>query len=289
MTVRRCHCKKSVLVVDDDPELFSQLQSKLPSGEWSIEREGSGDRALPRLAARKFGVVLAALGTPETGVVEFVRGRQRIRPGVKVIVPAAATTPADVIGSIKAPAFAHFSKPFDAEMLAQTIVRAADTPAWTDGIEILPASPQWIDLRVRCKLVTAGRLVRFFREMKLDLPPEEHEGIATAFREMPVNAMEHGGQLHPDQTVDVSYMRTQHSLIYCIDDPGDGFSPDQLPHAAISNPDDAPSKHLLYRMEHGMRAGGFGIPVAHKLVDELLYNDRGNKALLVKYLKNQPS
>ena len=38
-----------------------------------------------------------------------------------------------------------------------------------------------------------------------------------------------------------------------------------------------------------MRAGGFGILFANKLVDELLYNDRGNKVLLVKYLRNQQS
>jgi len=54
-----------------------------------------------------------------------------------------------------------------------------------------------------------------------------------------------------------------------------------LPHAAISNPEGEPSRHILFRLEHGMRAGGFGIMLARKLVDELVYNERGNKVLLI--------
>jgi CheY-like chemotaxis protein/anti-sigma regulatory factor (Ser/Thr protein kinase) len=279
---------KSILLVDDDPESQPLLRHALPpGGEWSIEPEANGDRALLRVAAKKYGVVLAALETPGVGGTEFVRRLRRIRPDTKVIVTATVATPEAVIESIKAHAFAHFTKPFDAEALAQMIIQATDTPAWTDGIETLSASPQWIELRVQCKMVTADRLVQFLREMKLDLPPEEREGICTAFREMLVNAMDYGGQFDPEQTVEVSYMRTQCSLIYCIGDPGSGFSLDQLPQAAISNPDDAPSRHLLYRTEHGMRAGGFGILFARKLVDDLVYNERGNKVLLIKYLKDQ--
>jgi len=61
---------------------------------------------------------------------------------------------------------------------------------------------------------------------------------------------------------------------------------DQLPHSAISNPDDAPTQHMVYRLEQGMRAGRFGILLAKKCVDELVYNERGNKVFLIKYLQD---
>ena len=64
----------------------------------------------------------------------------------------------------------------------------------------------------------------------------------------------------------------------------EGFSFGALPHAAISNPLDAPTAHLLYRAEHGLRAGGFGILFARKLVDEVIHNREGNEVMLVKYL-----
>jgi hypothetical protein len=42
-----------------------------------------------------------------------------------------------------------------------------------------------------------------------------------------------------------------------------------------------------FREEHGQRPGGFGILMTRNMVDELLYNERGNAALFVKYLKRR--
>jgi hypothetical protein len=69
---------------------------------------------------------------------------------------------------------------------------------------------------------------------------------------------------------------------YC--DPGEGFSFEDLPQAAISNPPDDPIAHIAYRSEHGLRAGGFGVMIVRDLVDELYYNDKGNEVLLIKHL-----
>ncbi len=42
------------------------------------------------------------------------------------------------------------------------------------------------------------------------------------------------------------------------------------------------------RESKGIRPGGFGILMAKKFVDELLYNEQGNEVLLVKHLDRQP-
>jgi hypothetical protein len=39
------------------------------------------------------------------------------------------------------------------------------------------------------------------------------------------------------------------------------------------------------RAEAGQRPGGFGILMTRNLVDELIYNERGNAVLFVKYLQ----
>ena len=44
------------------------------------------------------------------------------------------------------------------------------------------------------------------------------------------------------------------------------------------------SRHVEVRAEEGRRPGGFGILLTKNLVDELLYNERGNAVLFVKYL-----
>lgn len=164
------------------------------------------------------------------------------------------------------------------------IAHALGLPAWEDAIEVKSAKPNWISIKVKCKKVSAERVVQFFRELKMDLPADQRDDIATAFREMLINAMEHGASFDPDQQVEISCVRTDRAIIYRIADPGEGFSFECLPHAAISNPADSPTDHVMYRIEHDLRPGGFGILMARKLVDELIFSQKGNEVVLIKYL-----
>jgi anti-sigma regulatory factor (Ser/Thr protein kinase) len=109
-----------------------------------------------------------------------------------------------------------------------------------------------------------------------------------AFREMLMNAIEHGGRLDPNRQVEISYLRVRHMVTCRISDPGEGFTLDEIPHAAVANPPDDPLHHIEYREAKGMRPGGFGVLVTQGLVDELVYNEQGNEVVLIKYLDLEP-
>ena len=147
------------------------------------------------------------------------------------------------------------------------------------------ATPQWVTLRLRSKMETADRLMQFVREMEMEFPPHERDNIAAAFRELLMNAIEHGGGSDPDKRVQVTYVRTTRAIVYLIQDPGKGFSFDDIAHAAIANPPGEPARHLEIRAEQGVRPGGFGILLTRNLVDELIYSEKGNEVLFIKYLK----
>jgi anti-sigma regulatory factor (Ser/Thr protein kinase) len=120
--------------------------------------------------------------------------------------------------------------------------------------------------------------------MLSDLPEHTADDVCGAFRELLMNSIEHGGKGDPRKRVRASLLRTQRQVIVHIHDPGTGFDIDFLPHAAISNPDDDPTRHVEVRAESGRRPGGFGILLTRNMVDELLYNERGNAVLFIKYL-----
>ena len=105
-----------------------------------------------------------------------------------------------------------------------------------------------------------------------------------AFRELLMNAIEWGGKLDPARKVRISYLRARRMLLYRISDPGQGFRPESLTHAAISNPEDHPYQHVLVREEKGLRPGGFGIFLVRQMVDELVYNEAHNEVVFIKYL-----
>jgi len=134
-----------------------------------------------------------------------------------------------------------------------------------------------------CQMLAADRLLQFLGEIT-DLPEEEARDAGMAFREMLLNAMEHGGKFDPEKYVEICYVRARHVVMARIKDPGDGFTLDEVRHAAIGNPPDDPIAHVIKRNEAGMRPGGYGVMLAKNLVDELIYGEKGNEVLLVKYL-----
>jgi anti-sigma regulatory factor (Ser/Thr protein kinase) len=116
------------------------------------------------------------------------------------------------------------------------------------------------------------------------LPDVERDRVATAFREMLINAIEHGGRFDPTLYVEISYVRARHLVMCRVKDPGEGFSLEELQHAAIANPPDDPLHHLTHREAQGLRPGGFGLLLTRNLVDELIFAEKGNEVLLIKYL-----
>ena len=56
-----------------------------------------------------------------------------------------------------------------------------------------------------------------------------------------------------------------------------------LAHAAIAHSGD-PIEHMRVRESKGLRPGGFGILLVRANVDELIYNEKQNEVVFVKYL-----
>jgi anti-sigma regulatory factor (Ser/Thr protein kinase) len=80
-------------------------------------------------------------------------------------------------------------------------------------------------------------------------------------------------------------VRTNRVLMYRIADPGQGFNFDDLAHAAISYAD--PTEHMKVREEKQLRPGGFGLLMVRAQVDELVYNEKHNEVMFMKYLDGE--
>jgi anti-sigma regulatory factor (Ser/Thr protein kinase) len=199
-----------------------------------------------------------------------------------MIILANAGTPEDVIAALREHAFSYFRTPIELAMLREIVRMAMTAPYWDDGIEVISATPRWIRLLARCTSDTAERLVQFLREA--DLPETEKNQLAIAVHEVLLNAMEYGGNFNPSQYVEIGYLRTKHAVLCRVKDPGQGFSLHDLRHAAINSAPGDLFSHLIVREKKDLRPGGFGILLATKGVDEVIYGEKGNDVILVKYL-----
>jgi len=272
---------KTLLVVDDDPSMHELVRVMLAGTEWEVDGVPGGEEALERLHTRAYDVVLTDILMPGMDGLTLLGCLRQGHPDMSVVVTTIKNTPDHVLGSLRRDAAGYLSKPFTRDALIIALQEALSRPLDHDDIKVLSDSPHWISLQIRCKLATADRLTQFVRELPNDLEPDEREGVAMAFRELLINAIEHGGHLDPRKTVDLSYIRTARAIVYYIRDPGEGFSPDKLEHAAAS---DQPLRHIELRQQMGIRAGGFGMLMAKNFADELIYSAKGNEVILIKYL-----
>jgi anti-sigma regulatory factor (Ser/Thr protein kinase)/CheY-like chemotaxis protein len=275
---------RTLLIVGGNPDLEERLKERLPRGTWAIVQVPDNASVLAAVKWKAFDVVLTSEHTSAQEDVELLRKLRRIRPHTRLIILTDESTPKDVIRAMREHAFSYFSKPYSVESLAIMVQKAIEQPGWDDGIEMISATPEWIRLRARCDLHTADRVVHFFDEVA-ELPDPERTSVGIAIREMLLNAIEHGGNLDPNEYVEIGYVHARHMVTCRISDPGEGFVFDEVPHAAIHNPADDPVHHVTLRESQGMRPGGFGILLARHMVDELIYGQNGNDVLLVKYLQ----
>jgi anti-sigma regulatory factor (Ser/Thr protein kinase) len=164
------------------------------------------------------------------------------------------------------------------------VVDVRETFAGDPDIEVVSSLPCWIHLRISTSIGLIEKIGRFVRTQLADLPVPVSEELSLAVDELLSNSMEHGCRLDAKRLVDFKLIRTGRMLLFQIQDGGEGFSMDSLPHAAVNNPPEEPLRHTQQRDELGMRPGGFGILLIRKIADELLYNELGNEVTLVKYL-----
>jgi len=273
--------QKTALVVASGGDVDELLTNVLASDGWTIHPAADNQHALALATTEPFDLIVTGRKMLGPEDVELLRKIRSARAHVRLIILTDRFTPGDVISAMREGAFSYFSAPFDASELAAMVRAAMASPCWDDGIEVFSATPAWVRLAARCDISTANRLVQFLRGVR---NPDIPEGVISAFKEVLLNAMEYGANFDPSQHVEISFIRARRAVACRVKDPGHGFSLQELHHAALNNPADDMLSHVAVREAQGLRPGGFGLLLAKKLVDELIYSEEGNEVLLVKYV-----
>jgi anti-sigma regulatory factor (Ser/Thr protein kinase)/CheY-like chemotaxis protein len=274
-----------VLLIGSHVEFRQSLEASGPLAGCEIASAAGNVDAVCQVRSRAFDVVITDPDTPVPDDLALVEALCSARPGVKTIVLAPAAAPDDIIAAVRSQVFACFVAPFDVMRVADMTMRAIDAVNWRDGIVVESGLPKWITLTVNCQHLTAERLIHFMSEYRRDVPGEDRDKLIIAFREMLMNAMEHGAGFDPEKVVTVSAIRTDRTIVYHFRDPGAGFTAAELERSALSNTGSDPIAHLERRAEMGLRPGGFGMLVTKQIVDEMFYNERGNQVVLIKRLE----
>jgi len=274
---------KKILIVDDDQSTRHVLRRVLSGAGFSTAVAKDGVEGLKALKSKRYDLLLLDVWMPRMNGLEMLGKLPATKSRPRVVVMTSDEAPQTLLEAVRKQAFKYVHKPVEAIALLQTVrevLAAGDLPL----IEVISARPEWVELVVPCTREAAERIQVVMAQLDTRLPEDLRDTIGYAFRELLLNAVEWGGKLDPKRKVRIACLRTERMLLYRIADPGQGFKIDNLPHAAIGHSPEDPIGHMLVREEKGIRPGGFGLLMVRNSVDELIYNEKRNEVVFVKYL-----
>jgi serine/threonine-protein kinase RsbW len=106
------------------------------------------------------------------------------------------------------------------------------------------------------------------RVEKMGIVDVERSNLFVALDEAFVNAIKHGNKFDADKIVRISADISPKEARFMIEDEGEGFNISEIPD---------PTKP-----ENLFKASGRGVLFIHNIMDEVKYNDRGNRLTMVK-------
>jgi CheY-like chemotaxis protein/anti-sigma regulatory factor (Ser/Thr protein kinase) len=273
-----------ILIADDDRATLHLLQGVLKNAGYATEVAKDGLEAQERLLRGRFDLLLLDIWMPRLNGLELLASLRKRKKGPRVVVMTSDDTPDTLLKAIREQAYRYLHKPVDPRQLVETLEQVLEAAVAPSEIEVVSARPEWVELVVPCTRAAAARIEEVMSHLDADLTPEVRESVSSSFRELLLNAVEWGGRLDPSRKVRIAYLRFERMLLYRIADPGPGFDPSKLEHAAVGQADDDPIAHVHVREKKGIRPGGFGLMMVKAQVDELLYNEKRNEVVFVKYL-----
>ncbi len=277
----------TVLLAEDDKFCRDVYHAVLDAEGYHVIDAADGRAALDVLNSEPVDLLLTDVFMPGMTGIELLERAREVRPDLRAIVMTGHKTSEAIIGALRNRACEFLSKPFHTEELLEA-VRSVMSRDLGCQIEVISDRPDWIELRVPCDLNAVEPIQKFLGHLHEHIPLETREAVGAVFRELLNNAIEHGGKCDPSKRVEIKFIHLKRAILYSIKDPGEGFSIEEIEHAAFANPPDQPTRHMAVRQQMGLRPGGFGIMLASQVIDELVYNEQHNELIFVKYLDELP-
>jgi two-component system response regulator HydG len=126
-----------VLIVDDDAQMCSLLETTLGLQGFSCTTAATAEEALSLARESPFDVVLTDVYMPGTTGIELCGRLAECCHDVPVVVMTAFGSMEAAVGALRAGAFDFVTKPVDADVLGLVVQRAADHHALLDKVRLL--------------------------------------------------------------------------------------------------------------------------------------------------------
>ncbi|RMH69867.1 MAG: response regulator [Gemmatimonadetes bacterium] len=278
-----------ILVVDDEKRIVELIRYQLEENGYRVEEAYDGEMALEKAKRLKPDLIILDLMIPKRDgieVCEELKTHREYNP-IPIIMLTARSKEEDRIQGYRVGADRYLTKPFNLEDLAETVETVlAEKKREREQDQISEKVSFTLQSRIECMRQVNQIVSRLYRETRLS--EEEVMNVDFALMELMQNAIEHGNKSDQNRLVKFGYTLYPDRVEFTIEDEGEGFRADQANHGDVILKKLLKGEKNIPEIERRKRPGGLGIYLAKMMVDKIEYNERGNRAVLTKYLPPNP-
>jgi len=130
-----------ILVVDDHPDIRTEVSQNLNSAGFQVEAVSSGTEAFERFANAKYSLVITDEKISGSDGLNLLNSVKKITPQIPVIIMTANGSVHNAVGAMQAGAADYLLKPFSAESLEKTVKRAINGSNGNGGFPSTAKNP----------------------------------------------------------------------------------------------------------------------------------------------------
>ena len=263
--------KRRILIVESSTELREVLRQVLAELGHEVVATGSRDEAVAREDLEDFDLIISDLTETADVGLRILSEMRRKRLFVPVIVSTEETQQTGVIKAFKLGAANFVRRPFDREELRAIVEKTLGYRLrFVDDLKVLPFVREHIEFELPSDLALMNGVLQYLNERvaRLGLIRPESSNLFVALDEAFVNAVKHGNRQDPSKLVRITADLSAREARFTVEDEGEGFDP-----TAIPDPRDP---------ENLFKTSGRGVLLIYNIMDEVKYNERGNRLTMVK-------
>jgi serine/threonine-protein kinase RsbW len=263
--------KRRILIVDNNDELRAMLDQVLRELGHEVVATGDRELALEREDLDEFDLIISDLTEDEHAGMQLLSEIKRKRLMVPVVVSSDEAQQPGVVKAFKMGAANFLRLPYNKDELRDIVEKTlAYKLRFVDDLKVIPFVREKIDFELPSDVSLMNGVLQYLMERvsKLGLIKPERSNLFIALDEAFVNAVKHGNHNDPRKLVRITAELSAKEARFTVEDEGEGFNVQEIP-------DPRDPANLF-------KTSGRGVLLIYNIMDEVQYNERGNRLTMVK-------
>ncbi|MBV9926536.1 MAG: ATP-binding protein [Acidobacteria bacterium] len=263
--------RRRILIVEGNAELRTVLADALAGLGHDVVTAADRAEAVAREDLEDFDLIISDLAEYSDSGVQLVSELKRKRLFVPVVVSSEETQHAGIVKAFKLGAANFLRKPYDTEELAQIVEKTLGYKLrFVEDLKVLPYVREHIEFELPSDITLMNGVLHYLveRVAALGVIKPDRSNLLIALDEAFVNAVKHGNKHDHNKLVRIAADLSAKEARFTIEDEGEGFNVGDIP-----DPRDP---------ENLFKTSGRGVLLIYNIMDEVAYNERGNRLTMVK-------